>query len=271
LAAYTNLRSNALLALDGSLGHVAEVLSGDYYQPLSTNSPHQIWSAAMIVSPILRGMMGLNVDARTCTADFAPHIPTDWRSFSLNNLRVGTTTLIFNYQRTPGALTLEVKREGSGDCTLNFSPSISLRSGVVSVELNGHGLQYRADANATDQHIAMRVPVTSNTNTIRIRLKNDFGLSIANVLPALGTASAGLRVLAQTWNQSRTQLTLSLSGLSGKSYDLSVWNPSQIASVKGGKLGEVHQDQAILSVEFPPQDPASYVHEEVVLNFAGSK
>src|SRR3984885_8425815 len=42
--AYSNLRANALLALDGSLGHVTEVLSGDYYQPLSTSSPHQIWS-----------------------------------------------------------------------------------------------------------------------------------------------------------------------------------------------------------------------------------
>src|SRR5713226_1760055 len=61
--AYANLRANALLALDGSLGHVTEVLSGDYYQPLSTSSPHQIWSAAMVVSPILRGMLGLEVDA----------------------------------------------------------------------------------------------------------------------------------------------------------------------------------------------------------------
>src|SRR3989440_1241904 len=59
LAAYSNLRSNALLTLDGSLGHVTEVLSGDYYEQISTSSPHQIWSAAMVVSPILRGMMGL--------------------------------------------------------------------------------------------------------------------------------------------------------------------------------------------------------------------
>ncbi len=51
LQAYENLRANALLALDGSLGHVTEVLSGDVYQPLSTSSPHQIWSAAMVVSP----------------------------------------------------------------------------------------------------------------------------------------------------------------------------------------------------------------------------
>src|SRR5712664_3562414 len=62
--AYANLRANALLALDGSLGHVTEVLSGDYYQPLSTSSPHQIWSAAMVVSPLLRGMFGLSTDAK---------------------------------------------------------------------------------------------------------------------------------------------------------------------------------------------------------------
>src|SRR5881398_515441 len=61
--AYANLQANALLALDGSPGHVTEVLSGDYYQPLSTSSPHQIWSAAMVVSPLLRGMFGLHADA----------------------------------------------------------------------------------------------------------------------------------------------------------------------------------------------------------------
>src|SRR5581483_6174423 len=63
LPAYSNLRTNALLALDGSLGHVTEVLSGDYYQSLSTASPHQIWSEAMVISPILRGLLGLEADA----------------------------------------------------------------------------------------------------------------------------------------------------------------------------------------------------------------
>src|SRR5580704_7362192 len=70
---YLNLRANALLALDGSLGHVTEVLSGDYYQPLSTSSPHQIWSAAMVVSPLLRGLLGLETDETSHELRFAPH------------------------------------------------------------------------------------------------------------------------------------------------------------------------------------------------------
>ena len=63
LTGFTNLMANSQLALDGSLGHVTEVLSGDYYQPLSTSSPHQIWSAAMVISPLLRGLFGLEADA----------------------------------------------------------------------------------------------------------------------------------------------------------------------------------------------------------------
>lgn len=271
LAAYVNLRANALLALDGSLGHVAEVLSGDYYQPLSTNSPHQIWSAAMVVSPILRGMMGLDVDAQAHSITFAPHIQADWKSFSVDNLSAGSTALSLNYRRAPGTLTLEVKRESPGECTLNFSPSLSLRSEVIGAELNGHRIPFHVDASATDQHVSIRFPVSQSSSTVLVRLKNDFGISLANVLPPLGSSSEGLRVLAETWNSSRTQLTLSLSGRPGKAYELSVWNPSQVASVRGGKLGEAHEGQASLTVAFPPQTQDSYVRQDIVLNFAGSK
>jgi glycogen debranching enzyme len=67
--AYANLRSNALLALDGSLGHVTEVSPG-----LLTlrRVRHLIWSAAMVVSPLLRGIFGLAIVAKRtillCTA-----------------------------------------------------------------------------------------------------------------------------------------------------------------------------------------------------------
>src|SRR5207245_5296474 len=100
LPAYLNLRANALLGLDGSLGHVTEVLSGDYYQPLSTSSPHQIWSAAMVVSPLLRGLFGLSADANAHLLSFAPHVPADWASFAIDNLRVGENKLQLTLTRT---------------------------------------------------------------------------------------------------------------------------------------------------------------------------
>src|SRR5258708_18498033 len=88
LPGYSNLRANSLLALDGSLGHVTEVLSGDYYQPLSTSSPQQIWSAAMAVSPLLRGMFGLAADAKAGLVIFAAHLLAYWDSCSIDNMHI---------------------------------------------------------------------------------------------------------------------------------------------------------------------------------------
>src|SRR5713101_6394083 len=101
LPAYANLRANALLALDGSLGHFTEVLSGDYYQSFSTSSPHQIWSAAMVVSPILRGLFGLQTDAQAHQITLAPHVPADWTSFAIHNVHVGSVSADFQYHKTP--------------------------------------------------------------------------------------------------------------------------------------------------------------------------
>jgi len=269
--AYANLRANALMALDGSLGHVAEVLSGDYYQPLSTNSPHQIWSAAMVISPILRGMLGIETDAQSHTLTFAPHVPAEWRSFSVEDLRVGAAVVSVSYQKTPGTVTLEVKRTGPGDCALELSPALSLRSTVTSVDLNGHTLPFHVSQRASDQHVTMRFPVPEGTSTIRIHLRNDFGLGFSNVLPPLGSSSQGMRIISESWNPTHTQLSLALSGLAGKRYDLSVWNPSQIASVRGGKLKNGTQDQGDLTVEFPSANAGSYVRQDLVISFANAR
>src|SRR5208282_5901280 len=122
---YSNLLANAELALDGSPGHVTEVLSGDYYEPLSTSSPHQIWSAAMVISPLLRGLFGLQTDATKHDLTFAPHVPADWTSFAIRNVHVGQVTLDLNYRKTADEIVLEAKRTGTGDCTVEFNPAVS--------------------------------------------------------------------------------------------------------------------------------------------------
>ena len=144
LPGFPNLMANSQLALDGSLGHVTEVLSGDYYQPLSTSSPHQIWSAAMVISPLLRGLFGLEADAGARQRlTFAPHVPADWTWFTLDHLRVGAASLRVAYHKTTSEITLEVTRVGNGDCSLEFSPAVSLRAQIAGVELNGRRVPFQ--------------------------------------------------------------------------------------------------------------------------------
>jgi len=264
--AYANLRANALLALDGSLGHVTEVLSGDYYQPLSTSSPHQIWSAAMVVSPILRGMLGLEVDAIHRSVKLAPHLPADWDRFSIENVRVGKNTLLFNYVKRDEGIVLETGlTSGSDECTVEFRPAISLKAKVQRVDLNGKPVPFQVETREGDQHIVVQFPVKTGKYILRIWLLNEFGYSNQPALPQLGSASRGLRVLSETWSASRDQLTLEVSGAAGSEYELEVWNAGLIQKVEGGELGR-KPGWTTLWIHMPPSDSEPYPHARVVIH-----
>ena len=261
--AYANLRANALLGADGALGHFTEVLSGDYYQSFATSSPHQIWSAAMVISPILRGMFGLETDAEKHQITLSPHVPADWTSFAIHNVRVGEASADFQYRKTSDRVELDIKRAGAGDCWIEFSPAFSLRTQVLSVEMNGKRMPFKMEPNSNDQHLSVRFAASSGANHLTIRVKNDFGLALANELPPLGSASRGLRVLSETWNASRNELTLQLSGRTGERYALEVWNPGQISSVEGAALTRLGK----LEIQMPQGASEAYVRQKVVIHF----
>jgi len=262
--AYENLRANALLGFDGALGHFTEVLSGDYYQSFATSSPHQIWSSAMVISPILRGLFGMQVDAEKHQVTLAPHIPADWTSFTMRNIRIGDAGLDIYYKKSADTLTLEAKRSGTGECWVEFSPALSLRAEVVSVELNGRPLAFKVQPTQNDQHLLVRFPVSGSSNVLTVRVKNDFGLTVTNELPPLGSASRGLRVISETWNSARNQLNMEVSGRAGSRYELGVWNAGQVSSVDGGTLTKSGK----LEIQMPQGDPESYTSQSLVLHFA---
>jgi glycogen debranching enzyme len=275
LPAYLNLRANALLGLDGSLGHVTEVLSGDYYQPLSTSSPHQIWSAAMVVSPLLRGLFGLSLDANAHMLTFAPHVPADWPSFAIKNVHVGTCALDLKYERSDQGFTLEVDRSGPGDCKVEFSPSISPLAEVMTVEMNGHLVQHRVLKSAVDQHMVVQFPVNQGANKLGVAVRDDFGLSVPSGLPELGNASRGVRVLSETWSAAKDQLALEVAGIQGSTYELRVWNAGQLSRVEGAAWNKGAGGRGEIRVRMPAgpdrgmKNTDTYVRQKVVFYFAG--
>ena len=267
MPAYANLRANALLALDGSPGHVTEVLSGDYYQGLSTSSPHQIWSAAMVVAPVLRGMLGLSTDAQNTTITVAPHLPADWPGFAIHTVHVGDATIDLSYAKAPDAIELEIKNTGTKNCTLEFEPSVSLRARVLSAEVGGHAVPFHMQNHGTDQHVITRVSVGPGATKLRIRIANDFGVSYQPELPQLGSPSEGLRILSESWTDAKDELTLSISGSPERDYELSVSNPSEVSSVDGAEL--VHDGAAAwLHVQMPVADSRNAAHETITIHFA---
>src|SRR5437773_1066159 len=265
--AYANLRANALLALDGSLGHVTEVLSGDYYQPLSTSSPHQIWSAAMVVSPLLRGMFGLHADAAKRTLSFAPHVPADWTVYSVRGVAVGADTFDLSYKKTAEAITLEISRKGSADCTMDFEPAVSLRAEILGAELNGRAVPFKVEASGSDQHVLVHLGVNGGSSTLRIRLRNDFGVSYSSELPELGSASEGIRILSETWTGPHNLAFLKLEGKVGRTYELSVWGGEQLTAAEGAELVKMSDGSVKLRISFVEGSSKAPQMKTVALDF----
>jgi glycogen debranching enzyme len=269
--AYANLRANALLTLDGSLGHVTEVLSGDSYQPLSTSSPHQIWSAAMVISPLLRGLLGLSSNAATSTLTFAPHVPAGWTSFAIRKARAGTASLDLSYERTLDAITLRIGCSGAASCPVEFEPAFSLRAEVLGADFNGHPVAFHMTPNEEDQHVTVHITASGASNTLKIRIRNDFAVSYESTLPALGSPTRGLRVLSEAWTASHETFTMNVAGTPGAGYELVVWNPGQNTSVEGGELFSTEPGIAKVRVKFPPSESPADATTKVIFHFSAKR
>jgi len=267
LAAYANLRANALLALDGALGHTTEVLSGAYYQGLSTSSPHQIWSSAMIISPMLRGMLGLEVNAAQHTLILSPHLPADWSSFTISRARIGEGVLDLSYQVVPDGIRLEVRRQGAGSSTIEFSPAVSLRAQVAGVEVNDRPAPYHVETTGEDEHVKVRFLASGGTTTVRMRLGHDFGVAVPGSLPALGAPSRNLKAIAESWSATRDRLTMEFSGLAGSEYELPVRGAAEITGVQGAELVKAAGGER-LRVRVPGNAAEGYKRLAITVQFA---
>ena len=265
---YANLRANALLALDGALGRVTEVLSGGHYAPLSVSSPHQIWSSAMVINPLLGGLLGLEVDSAAHRFALSPHVPPDWDSFELHNLRVDSAAFNLIYRQTPDLIELELQRSGASECFLEFSPGIALRAKVIGAEINNRPVAFRVEANGVDQHVAVRFPIYGGRNTLQIRLHDNFALHVPVSLPPLGATSSNLKVLSESWSASHDRLEVEVSGLAGREYQILAWGAAQISKLEGAELVRTGQQGYKIVVRLPSTPGHNYTRHKITFEFA---
>ncbi|HTJ29779.1 MAG TPA: amylo-alpha-1,6-glucosidase [Acidobacteriaceae bacterium] len=272
LPAYANLRSNALLAFDGSLGHTAEVLSGDYYQPLATGTPHQIWSSAMVISSMLNGLFGLETDAAAHRVTITPHLPADWTHFAMRHIEAGPCQISIGFTKTLDSLTYAITHQSGANCSITLAPAISLHAQVTNVTVNGSRVDFKLNPSSQDQHptVTLKLSNSSTTTQAVFHLRNAFDLTQQITLPALGSTSQALNVLSQNWNTAHDTLTLDLSTAGSGSYELIIWNPAQIQNVEGATLSAKGTETGLLHITVPAHPGTAMQHQQLVLHLGAS-
>ena len=100
LSGTAHLMQNLDLTFAQDLGAVTELLSGAFYQPLGRSSSHQLWSSAMVLTPAVRGLLGLEADTPAKTLRVAPHLPATWDKVSVQQVPLGDLRLTVEMVRS---------------------------------------------------------------------------------------------------------------------------------------------------------------------------
>jgi glycogen debranching enzyme len=111
LAGYAALMRNVDLTWAQDPGFITEVLSGRFFQPLGRSSSHQLWSSAMVLSPAIRGLFGIDADAQHRALHLQPHLPATWDFAELRNVRVGDDLYVVTLKRDRNHLLATVRSE----------------------------------------------------------------------------------------------------------------------------------------------------------------
>ena len=135
LSAWAHLMQNVNLTWAQDPGDVTELLSGRFFQVLGRSTAHQLWSSAMVISPVLRGLFGLEWNQPADTLTITPHLPAEWPTASLHRIPFGASRLEIAFERRGPNLAVQVQGGPPGLRLASRTPGARLQNGVLLIPL----------------------------------------------------------------------------------------------------------------------------------------
>lgn len=269
------LMANALLTYQGSPGHVTELLSGDFNAPFGRSSHHQIWSQAMVAAPLVRGLLGVEVEDEGRALRFAPQVPADWDWLAVRGVRAGNSQVSITLERTPAQTRIRVRRQPrpkpgetsspSGQTSpppsetptrpaplrLVIAPAFPLDARVTAATVRGQPVKFDLVREGDVQRAVVTAPTPDGaTDDTEIVFTHEAGTDVYPEIetPKAGARSEGLRVL-----RARAEggaLRLLLEGRAGREYGLRVRTPKRLGAAPGVSVKREAGRDAILLIRF---------------------
>ncbi len=216
-AGWFALQAIARTGFDQALGRNPELFSGRLYKPLDTAVPQQFFATSMVLSPLIRGLLGIDVDAPARRVTIAPHLPPDWDAVEVDNVPVGNGTMSLALRRSAGRITATVRRRGDpAPIEVVFAPALPLGarvSGTGAVIQNTPG----------DVHATVKAMVT-DTAELGVSYTGGWQIVPPSMPAKIGHRSEAPRVISERLGTDGSYV-VSLEGIAGRSYEFRVKTP----------------------------------------------
>lgn len=227
LSGYAHLMQNADLTWAQDLGAVTELLSGEFFRWFGRSTSHQLWSSAMVVTPAVRGMFGLEWNAVGNTLTVNPRLPAEWKEAKILGLPIAQSRVGIEMRRN--GLSLSVYLIGQGSKTLKLSSRA-------------------AGAKMANGELLIPLPAVE--------------VGMAHGLPAAGASTTQMKVIDQQESPHSLRLKLSAPANSHQTLFLRLNDPHIHLRTDGA---EAVADSGKLRMQFPPG--AGYVEKVVTLSW----
>lgn len=254
---FMHLWQNAELTFHHNPGKITELLSGEFFRPFPRSSSHQLWSSAMVVTPMIRGLLGLSGDALRHQLTLAPALPAHWDTVTVRHYRFGTHQVAFTLHKDAHRYRITVHHKGDTPLALRFLPVLPFGSQSLAAQL---------DHLPVDLNSSLTIPPEGS-----ISLTYTFSPGVEIRPPLLssfvtGQRSTGLRFIRAQFHKST--LRLALEGHSGRAYEVSLLTSLPLVSWTGVQnVRDQGGEWKTFVIDFPQDPRRGYVRKDVVLGF----
>jgi glycogen debranching enzyme len=272
---YQALTANALLTFTGALGYVTELLSGDFNAPFGRSSHHQVWSEAMVITPAVRGLLGIEARAGGKELRFAPQLPASWNEIEARNVPVGKAHFDVKLRREIRRLRVTITKRGAltakGATTaerITVAPAFPLDARIRAVKVRGRSTKFATNIIGDIQRAEVTLDVDQPTIDVVYSYDEGTDVFADQDIPVPGAQSKGLRILRSRADQEALHLVL--EGLGGRSYWLNVRTPHQIGEVSGvtKETGGANATRLVIAFDGPAD---TYIRRELTIPLRHSK
>ncbi len=177
-----------------SLGHIPEVLAGNFYRPQIESVPEQTWSSASFLEATIHGLLGLDIDAIANRLVFAPRLPAEWNDISVGHIQVAAASVSLALHRDAAGLTLKIDNPGP-PFEFEFAPDLPLGATIRKAVFNQRPIAVSLES--LPQQTSARVVLDAPHGSSELRLDLEGGISVIPDQPApmLGDASVGIHII----------------------------------------------------------------------------
>jgi glycogen debranching enzyme len=255
-----------------SMGHIHELLAGDFYHQQVESVPEQTWSSAALLSSAVEGLLGLERDAHTNSFKFSPHLPATWDHISVRNLKVPGGNLEMTLTRMRNGLELKIENSGT-PVDLLWAPEIPLGAHLSGAELNNKPIHPLTEEHGQDTHATMKFTVPHGTTTCLIRYEGGVLLSLSAADPRLGEPSQGIKITSVVYKPASLVVDADVSS-DGPNSIIELRTGQKVQQVRGAKLSPISDgvyDLIVDAASNPSPAPGRYGHTQIVVDFAGNE